>query len=51
MSTVWVVAPYKPDSEILRVLSHYVVRPKTIGQSTKMILRPAVMTLFGMFYD
>lgn len=51
MSTVWVVAPYRPDSEILVIFSHCVVRPKTIGQSTKMILRPAVTVSFAEFND
>ncbi|KAK8792265.1 hypothetical protein WA171_002517 [Blastocystis sp. BT1] len=41
VSTVWVVAPYRPD-----------IRPKTIGQSTKMILRPAaILALCGVAYE
>ena len=45
MRTVWVKPPYRADSNLRRFLYDEIVRPTTIGQSTRMIVRPAVWIL------
>ena len=40
---MWVTAPYRPNGKDVFNGSNGLVRPQTIGQSAKMIIRPAVL--------
>ena len=48
MSTVWVRPPYRPAGLYFGFDAQKLVNPQTIGQSAKMIIRPAVGAHFSL---